>query len=186
MSLTTQAKVLRVLENRQIERLGGDVSIPVDGRVVSVTHKNLEAEIAEGRFRQDLYYRLRVVTIEVPPLRDRREDIPILAADMLTRVSSLYGLRCRDLDPEAMRLLVQYSWPGNVEAGDAATTEQEHRELAKLIDRAVARGALHRNAGARKKSQAAKLAAGRSLRSGAAKPTPPPSVGVLAPLRRAR
>ncbi len=125
MSLTTQAKVLRVLENRRIERLGGDQSIPVDVRVVSATHKNLEAEIAEGRFRQDLYYRLRVVTIELPPLRDRREDIPILAADMLSRFASLYGLRCREIDPEAMRYLVQYGWPGNV------------RELRNAIERSV-------------------------------------------------
>jgi DNA-binding NtrC family response regulator len=125
MSVTTQAKVLRVLENRRIERLGGDASIPVDVRVVSATHKNLEAEIAEGRFRQDLYYRLRVVTIELPPLRERREDIPLLASDMLNRYASLYGLRCREIDPDAMRHLVQYAWPGNV------------RELRNAIERAV-------------------------------------------------
>jgi DNA-binding NtrC family response regulator len=125
MSLNTQAKVLRVLENRRIERLGGDASIPVDVRVVSATHKNLEAEIAEGRFRQDLYYRLRVVTIELPPLRARREDIPILANDMLTRYAALYGLRCREIDPDALRYLVQYDWPGNV------------RELRNAIERAL-------------------------------------------------
>jgi DNA-binding NtrC family response regulator len=125
MSLTTQAKVLRVLENRRIERLGGDASIPVDVRVISATHKNLETEIAEGRFRQDLYYRLRVVTIELPPLRERREDIPLLANDMLARYVALYGLRCREIEPEAMRRLVQYGWPGNV------------RELRNAIERAV-------------------------------------------------
>jgi DNA-binding NtrC family response regulator len=125
MSLTTQAKVLRVLEERRVERLGGNASIPVNVRVVSATHKNLEAEIAEGRFRQDLYYRLRVVTIELPPLRERREDIPVLANDMLERYASLYGLRCREIDPEAMRLLVQYDWQGNV------------RELRNAIERSV-------------------------------------------------
>ncbi|HQR37580.1 MAG TPA: sigma-54 dependent transcriptional regulator [Blastocatellia bacterium] len=125
MSLTTQAKVLRVLEERRVERLGGDTSIPVDVRIVSATHKDLDTEIAEGRFRQDLYYRLRVVTIELPALRERREDIPILANDMLTRYASLYGLRCREIDPEAMRRLVQYDWPGNV------------RELRNAIERAV-------------------------------------------------
>ncbi|MCC6743489.1 MAG: sigma-54-dependent Fis family transcriptional regulator [Acidobacteria bacterium] len=125
MSVTTQAKVLRVLEGRVVERLGGDVSVPVDVRVVSATHKNLEAEIAEGRFRQDLYYRLRVVTIELPPLRDRRDDIPLLANDMLNRYASLYGLRCRDIEPAAMRRLVEYQWPGNV------------RELRNAIERAV-------------------------------------------------
>jgi DNA-binding NtrC family response regulator len=125
MSVTTQAKVLRVLESRRIERLGGDASIPVDVRVVSATHKNLEAEIAEGRFRQDLYYRLRVVTIDLPPLRERREDIPLLSNDMLARYASLYGMRCREIDPEAMRHLVQYDWPGNV------------RELRNAIERSV-------------------------------------------------
>jgi DNA-binding NtrC family response regulator len=125
MSVTTQAKVLRVLEERRLERLGGNASIPVNVRVVSATHKNLEVEIAEGRFRQDLYYRLRVVTIELPPLRERREDIPVLANDMLERYASLYGLRCREIDPEAMRLLVQYDWPGNV------------RELRNAIERSV-------------------------------------------------
>jgi DNA-binding NtrC family response regulator len=125
MSVTTQAKVLRVLESRRIERLGGDSSIPVDVRVVSATHRNLEAEIAEGNFRQDLYYRLRVVTIELPSLRERREDIPLLARDMLDRYASLYGLRCREIEPEAMRRLVQYDWPGNV------------RELRNAIERSV-------------------------------------------------
>ena len=125
MSTTTQAKVLRVLENRRVERLGGDASIPVDVRVISATHKNLEAEIVDGGFRQDLYYRLRVVTIELPPLRDRRDDIPLLANDMLNRYASLYGLRCREIEPEAMRRLVEYPWPGNV------------RELRNAIERAV-------------------------------------------------
>jgi DNA-binding NtrC family response regulator len=125
MSMTTQAKVLRVLEERRVERLGGDASTPVDVRVVSATNKNLEVEIAEGRFRQDLYYRLRVVTIELPPLRERREDIPVLANEMLERYASLYGLRCREIDPEAMRHLVQYPWPGNV------------RELRNAIERSV-------------------------------------------------
>ena len=125
MSLTTQAKVLRVLEERRVERLGGDSSTPVDVRVISATHKDLDAEITGGRFRQDLYYRLRVVTIDLPPLRERREDIPILANDMLTRYASLYGLRCREIDPEAMRRMVQYDWPGNV------------RELRNAVERAV-------------------------------------------------
>jgi DNA-binding NtrC family response regulator len=125
MSMTTQAKVLRVLEERRVERLGADVSTSVDVRVVSATNKNLEVEIAEGRFRQDLYYRLRVVTIELPPLRERREDIPVLATDMLERYATLYGLRCREIDAEAMRRLMQYDWPGNV------------RELRNAIERSV-------------------------------------------------
>lgn len=125
MSLTTQAKVLRVLEERRVERLGGDASVAVNVRVVSATHKNLEHEIAETRFRQDLYYRLRVVTIELPALRERREDIPVLANDMLERYVALYGLKCKEIDAEAMRRLVQYAWPGNV------------RELRNAIERSV-------------------------------------------------
>jgi DNA-binding NtrC family response regulator len=125
MSLTTQAKVLRVLEDRRIERLGGDSTIPLDVRIISATHKNLESEIAEGRFRQDLYYRLRVVTVELPPLRERREDIPLLTTEMVKHYASLYGLRCSEIDPDAMRALIEYDWPGNV------------RELRNAIERSV-------------------------------------------------
>jgi two-component system nitrogen regulation response regulator NtrX len=113
MNPVTQAKVLRALESRQIERLGGLHPINVDVRVVSATHRNLQAEIAAGRFREDLYYRIRVVTLELPPLRAHKEDIPLLAAAFLEQFGSRHHRQAR-LTPEAMELLRRYEWPGNI------------------------------------------------------------------------
>lgn len=125
MSANVQAKLLRALEERQIERLGGNESIPVDVRVVSATHRPLEQEIANGNFRADLFYRLQVVTIEIPPLRDRREDIPLLAETFASAAAEKFGLPSRSLAASTLRRLVDYSWPGNV------------RELKNAMDRAV-------------------------------------------------
>lgn len=113
MNPVTQAKVLRVLENRTIERLGGTQSIPVDVRVISATHRNLAAEIREGKFREDLYYRLRVVTLELPPLRAHKEDIPVLAEAFLQMHGARLGRTAR-LTREAMTAIGKYDWPGNV------------------------------------------------------------------------
>src|SRR6202171_733720 len=113
MNPVTQAKVLRVLENRTIERLGGTQSIPVDVRVISATHRNLAAEIRAGKFREDLFYRLRVVTVELPALREHKRDIPILANAFLQMHASRLGRTAR-LTPEAMVALEKYEWPGNV------------------------------------------------------------------------
>jgi two-component system, NtrC family, response regulator HydG len=119
MNPVTQAKVLRALENRVIERLGGTQTIPVDVRVISATHRDLPAEIAAGRFREDLYYRLHVVSLEVPPLRARKEDIPLLAAAFL-KLHTTNMARGNDsthaprLSREAMDALMHYDWPGNV------------------------------------------------------------------------
>jgi DNA-binding NtrC family response regulator len=113
MNPVTQAKVLRVLENRTIERLGGSQSIPVDVRVISATHRKLPAEIAAGRFREDLYYRLHVVTIEILPLRGHKEDIPLLAEAFLKLHAAHLGRAAR-LSREALDLLVRYDWPGNL------------------------------------------------------------------------
>ena len=125
MSSNVQAKLLRALEERRIERLGGNESIPVDVRIVSATHRPLEQEIAHGNFRADLFYRLRVVTIEIAPLRERREDIPVLAETFLHLAAERYELPRRPLSQAALRRLVEYEWPGNV------------RELKNTIDRAV-------------------------------------------------
>jgi DNA-binding NtrC family response regulator len=114
MSATTQAKLLRVLEERKIERLGSSHSIPVDVRVISATNRDLEADIAADKFRSDLYYRLRVVQIALPPLRERREDIPLLAAHFLQKYAAKYNLKCREVSHEAITRLVSYDWPGNV------------------------------------------------------------------------
>ena len=113
MNPVTQAKVLRVLENRTIERLGGTQSIPVDVRVISATHRDLSAEIRNGKFREDLFYRLRVVTIEMPPLRAHKEDIPLLAETFLHMHGSRLGRTAR-LTREAMAAVERYDWPGNI------------------------------------------------------------------------
>ncbi len=114
MSLTTQAKLLRVLEERQIERLGASRPTPVDVRVISATNRELEAAIAAESFRPDLYYRLRVVQIDLPPLRERAEDIPLLAEHFLQAYATKYHLKCTQISHEAMARLVAYEWPGNV------------------------------------------------------------------------
>jgi len=113
MNAVTQAKVLRALENRKIERLGGSHSIEVDVRVISATHRDLAAEIAAGRFREDLYYRLRVVSLELPPLRTHKEDLALLAASILDQLGARHGRRVK-LGREATELLRNYDWPGNV------------------------------------------------------------------------
>jgi DNA-binding NtrC family response regulator len=128
MSSNVQAKLLRALEERRIERLGGNESIPVDVRIVSATHRPLEQEIAAGNFRADLFYRLQVVTIEIPPLRDRREDIPLLAETFARAAAERYELLPRPIGQSALRRLVEYNWPGNV------------RELKNTMDRAVIMG----------------------------------------------
>jgi DNA-binding NtrC family response regulator len=125
MSANVQAKLLRALEERRIERLGGNESIPVDVRIVSATHRPLEQEIAAGNFRADLFYRLRVVTIDIPPLRERREDIPVLAETFTRAAAERYGLPLRQVGQSALRRLVDYEWPGNV------------RELKNTIERAA-------------------------------------------------
>ncbi len=124
MNPVTQAKVLRALESRKIERLGGSHSIEVDVRVISATHRDLAAEIAAGRFREDLYYRLRVVTLELPPLRAHKEDLPLLTASFLAQLGARHNRRA-DLASDAMERVRRYDWPGNV------------RELRNALERAL-------------------------------------------------
>jgi two-component system nitrogen regulation response regulator NtrX len=123
MSLRTQAKVLRALEEGRVQRVGGERPVPVDVWVLAATNKDLKAEIEAGRFREDLYYRLNVVPIEVPPLRSRPEDIPALVRHYLERLSR--GGPVKELTSEGLRLLAEYDWPGNV------------RELRNLVERLV-------------------------------------------------
>jgi two-component system nitrogen regulation response regulator NtrX len=125
MSLRTQAKVLRALEEQRFEPVGGPGSVQVDVRVVAATNKNLEEEIERGNFREDLFYRLNVIPFFVPPLRDRREDIPLLADHFLREFTTAYGRKPKELTPEAFAVLCEYHWPGNV------------RELKNLIERIV-------------------------------------------------
>jgi len=114
MSLAAQAKVLRVLQDNVITRIGGSKPISVDVRVIAATNKTLENEIAAGRFREDLYYRLNVVPIHVPPLRERREDIPTLAQYFASTLSAREGIPPRTLTPDALERLSALDWPGNV------------------------------------------------------------------------
>ncbi|HET9951575.1 MAG TPA: sigma-54 dependent transcriptional regulator [Candidatus Eisenbacteria bacterium] len=123
MSLETQAKFLRAIETGEIERLGATKTISVDARIISATNKDLASEIQSGKFREDLFYRLNVVPIHLPPLRARRDDVPLLAEHFLARLSVEHGRPKRVVTPEAMERLSAYSWPGNI------------RELKNLIER---------------------------------------------------
>jgi two-component system nitrogen regulation response regulator NtrX len=114
MSLAAQAKVLRVLEDGVVTRIGGSKPHAVDVRVIAATNKHLENEIAEGRFRQDLFYRLNVVPVSVPPLRDRREDIPALVQHFVNLLTQREGMAPRAMAPDAIERLTSYDWPGNV------------------------------------------------------------------------
>jgi two-component system nitrogen regulation response regulator NtrX len=114
MSLSAQAKVLRVLEDGVVTRIGGAKPVSVDVRGIAATNKNLEQEINEGRFREDLYYRLNVVPLSVPPLRDRREDIPLLAAHFAALLSRHEGMAPRVFAADALERLAAFDWPGNV------------------------------------------------------------------------
>lgn len=125
MSLETQAKILRVLQDRRFMRLGSVEEIQVDVRVIAATNVNLKTQVTEGKFREDLYYRLNVLALTLPPLRDRRQDIPLLAEHFLVRYAAENGMAPRQLTPEALRALLDYSWPGHV------------RELENVIERAV-------------------------------------------------
>ncbi len=125
MSLKTQSKVLRVLEEQRFEPVGSNQASTVDVRVLAATNKKLEEEISRGRFREDLFYRLNVVPFYVPPLRERIEDLPILARHFLAEFSSAYGRRTKELSEGALDVLKRYPWPGNV------------RELKNLIERLV-------------------------------------------------
>lgn len=126
MSLSMQAKLLRVLQEEEVKPVGGTDTIPVDVRVVAATHQDLEALVRTGRFRLDLYYRLHVVALRVPPLRERRDDIPVLAEHFLREYGLLAQRPIQGFSTKAMRALMNYPWPGNV------------RELENVVERAVA------------------------------------------------
>ncbi|NLU48316.1 MAG: sigma 54-interacting transcriptional regulator [Syntrophomonadaceae bacterium] len=125
MPLAMQAKLLRVLQEREIEKIGGDHPIPIDVRVVSATNKDLSALISQGLFRLDLFYRLNVINLHIPALRERKEDIPLLAEHFVKQLNEKLGLTVQGIDEKAMGLLMQYHWPGNV------------RELCNVIETAM-------------------------------------------------
>jgi transcriptional regulator with PAS, ATPase and Fis domain len=125
LSPHTQVKLLRILQERQFSRLGSSVVVPLQARIVFATHRNLAKMVEEGRFRLDLYYRVNVMGIRAPSLRDHIEDIPILARHFLTKYSEIYRKQVTGITPGAMALLVDYRWPGNV------------RELENVIQKAI-------------------------------------------------
>jgi len=125
MSLKAQAKVLRILQEKKFERVGGNKLIPTDVRVLAATNKDLEKEMEEGRFRQDLYYRLNVIPLRIPPLRDRKEDIPLLVARFIKDFALKEGEPEKEVTDEVLAVLMKHNWPGNV------------RELKNIIERLV-------------------------------------------------
>jgi DNA-binding NtrC family response regulator len=125
MGMDMQAKILRVLQDRRFMHLGGVQEIQVDVRIIAATNVNLQEAVREGRFREDLFYRLNVINLELPPLRSRREDIPLLTAHFLKFYAEENGTEDRSLSPEAMRIIMDYEWPGNV------------RELENAMERGV-------------------------------------------------
>ncbi len=125
LPLEVQAKLLRVLQERELERVGGDRVIPLNVRIVAATHRNLLAEVRAGRFREDLYYRINVVKVQMPPLRDRKSDIPQLVQTFLRELRPVVGKAVEGCSETALSLLQQYAWPGNV------------RELRNVIEQAM-------------------------------------------------
>ncbi len=125
ISPRVQVDLLRVLQERRFFRVGGTEEVEVDVRVVAATHRDLETDVREGRFREDLYYRLNVINVRIPPLRERREDVPLLAQEFVDRLSHELGRAVTGISDEALRVLMDHDWPGNV------------RELENAIERAL-------------------------------------------------
>ena len=125
LPIELQAKLLRVIEDGEFERLGSPHPVKVDARIIACTNRNLEEEIKNGRFRKDLFYRINAFPVTLPPLRERREDIPLLVGFFANRFSRSFGKRIGKIHPETMKALEDYAWPGNV------------RELINVIERAV-------------------------------------------------
>jgi transcriptional regulator with GAF, ATPase, and Fis domain len=125
MSPALQVKLLRVLQEQSFERVGGTKSVRVDVRIIAATNRNLEESIARGEFREDLYYRLSVIPLNLPPLRERNDDIPLLLQHFMDQFNRMHDRKLQGFSPHALRLLMTYHWPGNV------------RELENLVDRLV-------------------------------------------------
>jgi transcriptional regulator with PAS, ATPase and Fis domain len=125
MSLPMQAKLLRVIQEKEVDRIGSTKSIPLDVRITAATNQDLQKLVSEGRFREDLFYRLKVIEIAIPPLREHREDIAILADYLIKRINKRLGSNIQGIKPESIQLMMSYDWPGNV------------RELENILERAI-------------------------------------------------
>jgi PAS domain S-box-containing protein len=126
MPLSTQVKILRVIQEKEVERIGGIEPIPVDFRIIAATNKNLEQMVRKGEFREDLYYRLHVLPLHIPPLRERKKDIPLLISSQLSILCETYGITQKTIDKDVMQLFFRYHWPGNI------------RELLNVLERLFA------------------------------------------------
>ncbi|MBO0959393.1 sigma 54-interacting transcriptional regulator [Neobacillus sp. MM2021_6] len=125
MPLTMQSKLLRVLQEKEVLRVGGQKAIPVDVRIIAATHRDLEKLVVKGTFRQDLYYRLNVIKIEIPPLKERKEDIPLISINLLKKLAGKFYRKGIAISPEVEQRLMEHSWPGNI------------RELENVLERAI-------------------------------------------------
>ena len=125
MPLSMQSKLLRVLQEKEVQRVGGTNSIPVDVRIIAATHRDLEKMVKEGDFRQDLYYRLNVIKIEIPPLRKRKEDIPLISMSLLKKLETRFYRNGIELSDEVQERLMKHTWPGNI------------RELENVLERCI-------------------------------------------------
>lgn len=125
MPLSMQSKLLRVLQEKEVQRVGGQKSIAVDVRIIAATHRDLEKLVEEGKFRQDLYYRLNVIKIEIPPLKERKEDIPLISLSLLKKLEGKFYRKGIELSVEVVERLMQHSWPGNI------------RELENVLERSI-------------------------------------------------
>lgn len=125
MPLSMQSKLLRVLQEKEVQRVGGQKSIAVDVRIIAATHRDLEKLVEEGKFRQDLYYRLNVIKIEIPPLKERKEDIPLISLSLLNKLEGKFYRKGIELSVEVVERLMQHSWPGNI------------RELENVLERSI-------------------------------------------------
>lgn len=125
MPLSMQSKLLRVLQEKEVQRVGGQKSIPIDVRIIAATHRDLEKMVEEGKFRQDLYYRLNVIKIEIPPLRKRKEDIPLISMTLLKKMEGKFFRRGIELSTKVNQRLMLHTWPGNI------------RELENVLERAI-------------------------------------------------
>jgi len=160
ISPNVQAKLLRVLQERELERVGGNRTIKVDVRVIATTNRNLEQSVDKKEFRQDLFFRLNVVPIHVPPLRERREDVPFLAEEFMRRFERKHGVHVRGFSEDALKVLSNHNWPGNV------------RELQNVVERAVI---LSNEAGLIEPEHLGMAKSGAPIQSGESHLTPPPS-----------
>jgi two-component system response regulator GlrR len=144
MPLPLQVKLLRVIQEKQVRPVGSTHAVPVDVRVISATHRNLQKEIATGNFREDLYYRLNVVSLTLPSLAERREDVPLLATHFLSELARKYGKRVNGFAPETLELLVVSDWPGNIRQLYNVVEQTVALATSSIISTSLLESAIHR------------------------------------------